>query len=100
MTQTSKVDRMDEAAQKSGCGEMNNFQAALFARADFAPFRGSDQVWTEFLFWWRCRWPSRPLPAQHGPHNLRVLTGLSDEYLKRRLLEKRFPLSEEISPLI
>jgi hypothetical protein len=49
----------------------------------FTPFRCPDQVWAEFLSWWRLRWPSRPAPRHL--HNLRALTGLSDEFLKRRL---------------
>jgi hypothetical protein len=75
-------------AGSSMADEMDNLQMALLARADFSPFRCPDQVWAEFLSWWRLRWPSRQLPAEHGPHNLRALTGLSDEYLRRRLLDK------------
>jgi hypothetical protein len=97
MTQTSNTSPMSKAApvgtaiddgSSAAVGEMNNFQMFLLARADFPPFRGPDQVWAEFQAWWRQRWPSRQLPAEHGPHNLRALTGLSDEYLRRRLLDK------------
>lgn len=45
-------------------------------------YKKPEYVWVSFVAWWQRRWPGRVLPATHGLHNLRELTGLSDAYLE------------------
>jgi hypothetical protein len=48
----------------------------------FTSHRSSEETWREFLAWWSEKHPGKPLPQRH---NLRALTGLSDEFLTAKL---------------
>lgn len=48
----------------------------------FTPYRKPEVVWAQFLAWWAAKWPGRPIPVLH---NLRALTGLSDERIREYL---------------
>lgn len=70
---------------------MNPTLIRMKARQPFEPVGTATEIWTDFLVWWRVRWPDRGLPCTHGLHNLRGLTGLSAKQLDKLLAERTAP---------